>query len=140
MMAFDAPAAGAATRDALGRPASEQTLTAEGRIMGTPPYMSPEQADGRGETDARSDVFSFGAMLYEMLAGVRPFRGDASVAVLYGVLHTEPERLEVSCPSVPAAVAAIVTRCLRKGKEAVGGSRGDRGSRARDGHALREGG
>ena len=89
-------------------------LTAEGRVMGTPAYMSPEQVEARTEVDARSDVFSFGVMLYEMLSGVRPFRGTTSVEILYGVLHKEPEPLTVVCPTAPAPLVAVVVRCLRK--------------------------
>ncbi len=94
--------------------ATSSEATAAGRILGTPPYMSPEQAEGRTEVDARSDVFSFGVMLYEMLAGVRPFTGTTSIAVLYGVLHREPEPLEAVCPGVSSVLAAVVARCLKK--------------------------
>ena len=113
----DQAATGARAEDALGRSASDRTLTAEGRVMGTPPYMSPEQAEGRAEIDAGSDVFSFGTMLYEMLSGVRPFDGDTSIAVLYAVLHREPEPLEAACPGAPAAAVAVVARCLRKARK-----------------------
>jgi serine/threonine-protein kinase len=93
---------------------STMSLTAAGRIMGTPPYMSPEQAEGRAEIDARSDVFSFGTMLFEMLAGVRPFRGETRFAVLYAVMHGEAEPLP---PEVPKSVVGVVARCLRKKRE-----------------------
>jgi serine/threonine-protein kinase len=104
----------------LGSPGTEPTavqLTAQGRVMGTPGYMSPEQVEGRAEVDARSDVFSFGVMLYEMLSGVRPFRGSSSIEVLYGVLHRELQPLQEVCPTVPADIAALVTRCLQKRPE-----------------------
>jgi len=98
--------------DATGDTASQ--MTAEGRVMGTPPYMSPEQVEGRAEVDARSDVFSFGSMLYEMLSGVMPFQGTTSIGVLYAVVHKEPDALEVVCPDAPAVVIAVVGRCLKK--------------------------
>jgi serine/threonine-protein kinase len=79
--------------------------------------MSPEQAEGRSDIDARSDVFSFGVMFYEMVAGIAPFTGTTSVAIMYAVLHREPEPLEALCPDAPAAVATLVARCLRKLRE-----------------------
>jgi len=92
-------------------------ITAEGRVLGTPPYMSPEQVEGRSEVDVRTDVFSFGAMLYEMVSGVLPFEGTTSIAVLYAVLHKEPEPLYVVCPDAPQWAVRVVTRCLRKPRE-----------------------
>src|SRR5215471_5752699 len=88
------------------------TLTQAGVIMGTPAYMSPEQAEGK-EADARSDIFSFGGILYEMLAGKRAFSGNSTVALLGAILHQEPERLDT-----PPAVSAIVRRCLAKSPDA----------------------
>ena len=102
---------------ALGAMDTAAQLTAQGRVMGTPGYMSPEQIEGRAEVDARSDVFSFGVMLYEMLSGVRPFRGSSSIEVLYGVLHRDLQPLEEVCPTVPSDIAAFVTRCLAKRPE-----------------------
>jgi serine/threonine-protein kinase len=89
-------------------------LTVEGRVLGTPGYMSPEQAEGRRDLDARSDVFSFGAMFYEMLSGRRPFQGTSAIAILYGVLHQEPPAIESLCPELPVEVSSVVARCLRK--------------------------
>jgi len=84
----------------------DATKSLEGVAMGTPAYMSPEQA--RGEpVDARSDIFSFGAVLYEMLSGRRPFGGGSTVEILSAVLRDEPRSLE-------GPAAAIVARCLRK--------------------------
>ncbi|HYN09403.1 MAG TPA: serine/threonine-protein kinase [Vicinamibacterales bacterium] len=86
---------------------------AGGGVKGTVPYMSPEQATGR-MLDSRSDVFSFGIMLYEMAGGRRPFRGDTSVEVLARILEAEPPSLGDLRPELPAALERIVQRCLRK--------------------------
>ena len=83
------------------------TRTVEGTIAGTAAYMSPEQAQGK-VLDARSDVFSFGAVLYEVLAGRRAFEGDTSVDALSAVIRDEPSPLAVS------PLSGIVTRCLEK--------------------------
>jgi serine/threonine protein kinase/Tfp pilus assembly protein PilF len=83
-------------------------FTGAGVVMGTPAYMSPEQAAGAA-TDARSDIFSFGVMLYEMLAGRRAFAADSVFATIAAVCDAEPEPLEAS-----PEVAQIVTKCLRK--------------------------
>jgi serine/threonine-protein kinase len=87
--------------------------TKDGQLLGTPGYMSPEQAKGTVDVDERSDVFSLGVVLYEMLAGKRPFRGDATLDVLIAVSRDRPEPLT----GVPPEVAAIVDRCLAKRPE-----------------------
>jgi Tol biopolymer transport system component len=87
--------------------------TAAGVILGTASYMSPEQAQG-GQVDSRSDIFSFGALLYELLSGQRAFRGGSAMATLAAVLTLEPVPLRVVKPQTPAALAQLVENCLRK--------------------------
>lgn len=96
-------------RDSLTRTLHEDP-TIEGHIVGTVPYMSPEQAEGK-PVDARSDIFSFGSVLYELLTGWRAFDGGSSIATLAKILQSDPAQLP---RSVPATVSAIVNRCLRK--------------------------
>jgi len=82
--------------------------TQAGMILGTPGYMSPEQAEGRAADD-RSDIFSFGAILYEMLAGARAFPGTSAASVIGAVLHRDPDPL-----NPPSALGAIAFKCLSK--------------------------
>ena len=89
-----------------------QNLTREGSLVGTAAYMSPEQARGEG-LDGRSDLFSLGVVLHELLAGRRPFQGETTVETLYAVLHAEPTELPAGC-GIPPALARIVARCLEK--------------------------
>jgi len=97
-------------------------LTATGRAMGTPHYMSPEQAMGR-LVDGRSDLYAVGLLLYEMLTGHPPFDGADSYAVGYKHVHEHPAPPEQSRRDVPAALSAVVMRCLAKQP----GDRYDRG-------------
>jgi len=84
--------------------------TEEGTILGTVAYMSPEQAQGL-PVDARSDIFSFGSLLYEMVTGRRAFHGDTNVSTLAAVINQEPEPLDIE---VPQELRRIIARCLRK--------------------------
>jgi serine/threonine protein kinase/Tfp pilus assembly protein PilF len=98
----------------LAAEAGTATLrTVPGAIMGTVDYMSPEQAQGR-EVDARSDIFSFGLVLYEMLCGQRAFQGDSWISTLASILHDEPRSLRDINAAIPVYVEQHVTRCLRK--------------------------
>jgi formylglycine-generating enzyme required for sulfatase activity len=92
-------------------------LTRQGAFLGTPAYMSPEQADGK-PVDARSDVFSFGAVLYEMLAGRRPFEGDSPLSSLTAMFRDPPPPLSAFRPDVPRDLERIVQRCLAKDRDA----------------------
>ena len=87
--------------------------TGVGTIVGTVAYMSPEQAEGRS-VDARSDLFSFGAILYEMLSGQRAFRADTAPGTLAAVINLEPPPLATVAADLPQEVDRLVTRCLRK--------------------------
>ena len=88
-------------------------VTRVGAVVGTSGYMSPEQALGQ-VIDARSDVFSFGVVLYELLAGRRAFEGDSDLAVTGAVVRDAPKPLSEIRPDLPAALEQIVARCLEK--------------------------
>ena len=88
----------------------DSPMTVEGTILGTASYMSPEQAEGR-QVDARSDIFSFGAVLYEMVSGHRAFRGDSMMSTLAAIIRADPEELP---EEVPFELRRLVERCLRK--------------------------
>jgi predicted Ser/Thr protein kinase len=88
-------------------------VTRPGTVLGSPGYMSPEQAQGR-TVDGRSDVFSFGVVVYEMLSGRRPFGGDTPIETVAKLLETDPPPLATVRSDVPAALAALVAGCLEK--------------------------
>jgi Tol biopolymer transport system component/tRNA A-37 threonylcarbamoyl transferase component Bud32 len=88
-------------------------ITDAGIAVGTAAYMSPEQAEGR-KIDARSDIFSFGAVLYEMITGRKPFVGDSQVAVLSKVLNEEPTAPGTLVTGLPQEIERTILRCLRK--------------------------
>ena len=92
---------------------SELLSQAEGRVIGTAGYMSPEQASG-SEVDFRSDQFSFGAILYEMAAGRRPFQRSTPLDTLSAIVHEEPESIDQANPKLPAPLRWAITRCLSK--------------------------
>jgi serine/threonine protein kinase/Tol biopolymer transport system component len=94
-------------------PTASIALTAEGTLLGTFPYMSPEQLEGR-DADARSDIFALGAVLYEMAAGRKAFEGVAPASVMAAVLEREPPPLTAVQPQAPAALERLVKMCLAK--------------------------
>ena len=96
--------------------ADERPQTEEGSVLGTVAYMSPEQTEGK-KVDARSDIFSFGSVLYEMATGRRAFQGDSKISTLSAILHKEPQPASEISPGVPLELEKIITRCLRKDPE-----------------------
>ena len=102
-----------ATIDIAELSAGSPYVTRAGQMIGTLSYMSPEQLQG-GHVDERADVFAFGVVLYEMLAGGRPFGGDSTIQTMTAILRDDPEPLETVRPEVPEALRSIVTRCLAK--------------------------
>jgi serine/threonine protein kinase len=96
-----------------GLPTASHSLTAEGALVGTFPYMSPEQLQGR-DADARSDIFALGAVLYEMAAARRAFDGTAPMSVMAAILEREPRPLTAAQPQAPRALERLVKLCLAK--------------------------
>jgi len=96
--------------DATPRPAP---MTLQGAVIGTVPYMSPEQLDGK-EVDARSDIFSLGSVLYEMVTGNRAFQGNSEFSVASAILHQEPEPIGAVQPLTPPALERTIRVCMAK--------------------------
>jgi len=92
---------------------AEAPLTVEGSIIGTVSYMSPEQAQGK-RVDARSDIFSFAVVLYEMVTGTRAFSGDSALSTLSAILRDETRPIPEIAPDTPPQLEQVINRCLRK--------------------------
>jgi serine/threonine protein kinase/TolB-like protein/Tfp pilus assembly protein PilF len=103
--------------DGLEAPARSVFETQPGVVMGTIDYMSPEQARGQ-RVDGRTDIFSFGVVLYEMVSGRRPFMGSTTSDLIAALLISEPKRLSQHLPNVPAELEQIVARMLVKDRDA----------------------
>ena len=94
----------------------EGLSTEQGTMIGTISYMSPEQAEGK-KVDVRSDIFSFGALLYEMVTGRRAFQGESKVSTLSAILREEPKPVTQVVEGLPRELERIIARCLRKSPE-----------------------
>lgn len=93
----------------IARLVGEPSITQDGQVFGTPSYMSPEQVSGK-DLDARSDIFSLGVVLYEMVAGHKPFTGDGVVTITYNIMNLEPP----PPPGAPPYIAGIIRRAMAK--------------------------
>ena len=118
------PAAAPTTAATLTAATQDSPVTAQGTIVGTFQYMSPEQVEGK-ELDARSDIFSLGAVLYEILTGQRAFPGKSQLSVASAILEKEPAPISSAKPLTPANLEHAIRRCLAKDIE-------DRWQTARD--------
>ncbi len=102
-----------ANPDAGATMAVGELVTGEGRILGTPAYMSPEQAESK-TVDHRTDIFSLGIMLFEMVTGQRPFKGDTKMSTLTSVLRDQPPAVTELKAGIPNHLGRVVQRCLAK--------------------------
>jgi len=100
------------------------SLTKSQTTLGTVVYMSPEQAQGE-EVDSRTDLWSLGVVLYEMLTGELPFRGDRDLSIIHSIIHEEPRPIKQRDPPVPEELRKIVSRALRKNRESRYGAAGE---------------
>ena len=107
----------AKVQDTRGAESNSSSLGPPGVIAGTVAYMSPEQAEGKS-VDSRSDLFSFGSVLYEMLTGRKPFRGGSQLSTLSSILRDTPPPLKSVRPDVPVELERILALCLEKDRSA----------------------
>src|SRR5262252_5091742 len=95
---------------------ANENLTAEGTILGTFQYMAPEQLEGH-DADARTDIFAFGCVLYEMATGRKAFTGGSQASLISSIMKEEPAPISVTAPTTPPALDRVVKRCLAKDPE-----------------------
>ena len=98
----------------VGTESEDERLTQEGAVAGTPAYMSPEQAGGQEDVDARSDIYSLGAVAYHLLTGQPPFKHAKAVQAILAHIHDQVRRPTELRSQIPAALEAVVLRCLEK--------------------------
>ena len=94
-------------------PTQSAGLTGEGKILGTLQYMAPEQVEGQ-EADARTDIFAFGALVYEMITGERAFKGNSTASLIAAILYVQTDPMSTIQPTTPSALDRVVTKCLAK--------------------------
>jgi serine/threonine protein kinase len=92
-------------------------ITQQGSILGTFQYMAPEQIDGQ-DADARTDIFAFGAVVYEMVTGKKAFEGKSQASLLGAIMHAEPPPMSTSARLAPPALERVVRKCLAKEPDA----------------------
>jgi serine/threonine-protein kinase len=98
-------------------PGSDMGMTKTSAIVGSPLYMSPEQMRSAKSVDARTDIWSLGAILYELLSGLPPFTGESLPELCVNIMNTAPASLQAMRPDLPARLEAVVLRCLEKDRQ-----------------------
>jgi serine/threonine-protein kinase len=98
----------------IGLEKDASKLTVQGTILGSPPYMSPEQALGKNHIDARTDIYSLGSLAYFLLTGQPPFSRDSAMEMLVAHVHESPAPLTDHRPELPLDLQEVVLRCLNK--------------------------
>jgi serine/threonine-protein kinase len=128
----------------LAKPLASGTMTASNRLMGSPIYMSPEQISSPKDVDARSDIWSVGVVLYEVLTGQRPFRGETVLAICADVMNREPDPPSTHNAEIPPELDEVVLQCISRDPKArysdigeLAGALADFGSPASRGAAKR---
>jgi serine/threonine protein kinase len=100
----------------ISAPSPQSPLTTSGALLGTVQYMAPEQLEGK-EADARSDIFAFGSMLYEMATGKRPFPGKTQIKIVSAILEDDPQPASEVRPGLPLGIEHVIRTCLEKNPE-----------------------